>query len=121
MSFADTPGAELLAALTELTVQQRRIDAQRLDLIGEMSRLGIAHAAGYPSLPALLMEILRVTRGTAMRLVARAEQVTEVVTPTGHLTPAPLPLTRGALHDGAVDSEHLDMIAAVMTELPDTA
>ncbi|MFL6144408.1 MAG: DUF222 domain-containing protein [Labedaea sp.] len=121
MRFADTPGPELLAALTELTIQQRRIDAQRLDLIGEMDRLGVAHAAGYPNLPALLMDTLRVSRGTATRLVARAQQVGDVLTPTGHLTPAPLPTLRAALHDGAVDVEHLDVVAAVLAELPDTA
>ena len=121
MSFGDTRGPELLAALTELTIQQRRIEAQKLDLIGEMARLGVAHAAGYPSLPALLMDTLRVTRGAASRMVARAQQVTEVLTPTGHVTPAALPTLRVALHDGAVDADHLDVVAAVMTELPDTA
>ncbi|HEV2781184.1 MAG TPA: DUF222 domain-containing protein [Actinophytocola sp.] len=43
------------------------------------------------------------------------------MTPTGHVTPAPLPTAREALREGLVDGEHLDAIAKTLDQLPDTA
>ena len=105
--------------IRDLARQRRLIDAAILDEIVEMDREDTAKDAGYTRLPVLLAEVLHITRGTASRLVKQAEQITETLTPTGHVSPAPLPALRDAVVAGLVDGEHLDEIVKAMTALPD--
>src|SRR5256885_3725737 len=98
MSFGDTPrGPELVAALMEVTADIRRLQAKALEIVAEMDQEQIGKAAGYASLPVFLRDTLRVSQRTATRTVARAQQITQTWTPTGHTTPAPLPTMREAL------------------------
>ncbi|HEV2783879.1 MAG TPA: DUF222 domain-containing protein [Actinophytocola sp.] len=99
--------------------QRRLLDAEILDLVAEMQRDQVASQAGYPSLPAYLTEATRLSRRETSRMVAQAAQVTETVTPTGHVTPAPLPSMRQALRDGVIDGEHIDAVTQVLTQLPE--
>ena len=92
--------------------------ADLLDAVADMNTNDTAKHAGYPRLSTLLVERLHVMPARARRMVNQAEQITEVVTPTGHVTPAPLPAVREALHAGLIDGEHIDEIAATMKELP---
>jgi hypothetical protein len=105
--------------IRDLARQRRLIDAAMLGEIAEMDREDTAKDAGYTRLPVLLAEILHITRGAASRLVRHAEQITEVLTPTGHVMPAPLPAMRAAVLAGLVDGEHLDHVATAMKTLPD--
>jgi hypothetical protein len=110
----------LLEELEELTRAERIMYARRLTIIAELDRLDAAKQTGYTRLPALLAEVMHIRRGTASRMLTHATQITESLTPTGHLTPAPLPALRNAVHAGLVDSEHLDEITHAMKQLPTT-
>ena len=119
-SFDSTRGPELTAALMNITTQIRAMQAQQLSITSEMDNLNIGTAAGHPSLSSFLSEALRITRRKASRMIAHAEATTPVLTPTGHLTPPPLPATREALVEGALDEEHVDLIIATLKKLPDS-
>jgi hypothetical protein len=119
MSFGTSPGPELTAALSEKLSQIRVLQAQALDIVAEMDRRNIANEAGYSGLAAFLMDTVRVSRKVANRMIKQADQITQTVTPTGHVTPAPLPSMRVAMHDGVVDLEHLDVVLDVVKHLPD--
>src|SRR4051812_27649761 len=100
MSFGTSPGAELTADLNQVMTHIRVLQAQALDIVGEMDRRNVANAAGYPGLAAFLMDTMRVSRKSANRMIHHAKQITQTVTPTGHVTPAPLPAMREAMHAG---------------------
>jgi hypothetical protein len=72
--------------------QIRVLHTKALDLVAEMDREQVAPDAGYASLAGFLVEAIRVAPRQAQRMVAHAELITETVTPTGHTTPAPLPM-----------------------------
>src|SRR6266545_1437528 len=93
--------------------------SNKLDIIAELDRGDTAKHAGYTRLSALIAEILHIRRTRASYLIKQAERIAETVTPTGHVTPAPLPAMRAALHAGLVDGEHLDEVAKAMKALPD--
>src|SRR5882672_68748 len=118
MSFGTSPGAELTADLNQVFTQIRVLQAQALDIVGEMDRRNVANDAGYPGLAAFLMDAIRLSRKAANRMIKQAEQISRTVTPTGHVTPAPLPSMREAMHDGVVDVEHLDVVVEVVKHLP---
>jgi Domain of unknown function (DUF222)/HNH endonuclease len=91
-----------------------------LDTVADMDRSDTAKHAGYTRLSGLLVELLNVAPGKAARMVRQAEQITENVTPTGHVMPAALPTVRAAVQAGLVDGEHIDVIAEKLAELPAT-
>jgi hypothetical protein len=117
--MASSPSIAHIERIRELTRQRRLLDAQLLEEIAEMDRDGTAKDTGYTRLPVLLAEIMHITRGAAKRLVEQAEQVTETLTPTGHVMPPPLPAMRDAMRAGLVDGEHLEQVTKAMKELPD--
>src|SRR5256885_1129761 len=107
--------------LTEKVNQLRMVYAELLDIVSEMDRDNDAAGAGYASLAGLMVDATRLSLRTASRMVKQAAQISETLTPTGHLTPAPLPTAREAMREGVLDGEHLEVIAEVLKELPDTA
>jgi hypothetical protein len=109
------------ALLVEKMTAYRKLYAEILDVVAEMNTERVAEQAGYPSLPAFLNHLLHLNTPDASRLVAHAEQITETVTPTGHVRPAPLPTVRQALHKGELDPRHVDAVADTLTRLPDWA
>src|ERR687894_882220 len=119
-SFRTPSGEELTAALIEKIDQQRRLNADILEILGHMDRECVASEAGYPSLAAYVSHATRMSKRTATRLVAQAAAIRQTVTPTGHVTPAPLPKVRELVREGAVDGEHIDAIAATLTALPES-
>ena len=98
--------------------QMRRLHSSALTVIAELEQSDVARAAGYSSLSALVSDLVRITPRRASRLIAQAGLVAEVLTPTGHVTPAPLPLVRDALRDGVLDPDHVDAIADVVKKIP---
>src|SRR5689334_13396051 len=65
-----------------------------------------------------LVEALRVDPQEAHALLRASTAITETLTPTGHTTPAPLPLVLEAAREGAVGVPHINEIAKVIAELP---
>ena len=112
---------ELPAALVEKMTTYRKLYAEILDTVAEMNTTRVAEQAGYPSLHAFLNHLLHLNTADAARLVAHAEQVSETVTPTGHVRPAPLPTVRQALHKGELDPRHLDAVTDAVARLPEWA
>jgi len=119
--YEASAGPELIATLKDISRQIRLLEAQRLDTVAELERQGIAALAGYPSTRTLLIEVLRVAPRLGSKLVTRSAAVAETLTPTGHLTPAPLPTVRTALHEGLLDGEHIDAVADTLKDVPDAA
>ncbi|HEU5469025.1 MAG TPA: DUF222 domain-containing protein [Actinophytocola sp.] len=111
-------GSELPAALVSRMIQIRKLHAEMLDIIHEMGSRQIEEAAEYPSRAKYLSDLLRITTRRATGLIAQAEQVAETVTPTGYVAPAVLPLVRDALHEGAIDAEHVEVIAETIKAIP---
>ena len=66
-----------------------------------MESRDVVEGCGYPSLAAILADLLRITPRRAHRMIAQADLIAETVTPTGHVTPAHLPLVREALTEGS--------------------
>jgi hypothetical protein len=119
-SFVETPPGlpELAQNLVEIMRQMRKLHSSMLAVIAELDRADVARAAGYPSVSALISDVVRVSPRRASRLVAQAGLVAEVMTPTGHRTPAPLPLVADALGDGVLDPDHVDAIADTVKKIP---
>jgi len=119
-SFVETPPGlpELARNLVEIVTQIRKLHSSALTVISELDQADIARAAGYSSLSALVSDLVRITPRRASRLIAQAGLVAEVVTPTGHTTPAVLPLVRDALVDGVLDPDHVDAIAETVKKIP---
>jgi hypothetical protein len=104
----------LVGAVTTL----REVNALMLSIIAEMKQAGIAHEAGYPRFNMFLSDLTRISPREAAKLIRLAEAVAEDITPTGHVTPARLPVVREALEDGVLDPEHVEAILRVMNKIP---
>ena len=115
------PGGKHLAAVIEITNHLRRGHARLLDEIAELEHAQTAQYAGYSDLPALLAEVLHLTRGDTKRLAAQSELLAETVTPVGYTAPAKLPQVREALHEGVLDPKHVEAIANVVKQIPNWA
>jgi hypothetical protein len=119
-SFVETPPGlpEHAQNLIEITEQIRTLHGSVLTMIAALEHADVARTAGYPSVAALVSDLIRITPQRAARLVAQAGLVTETVTPTGHVTPTRLPLMRAALAEGVLDPDHMDAIAATVKKIP---
>jgi len=110
--------AELTQKLTESTTAVRQAYTSLLLAIVDMLSTDIAHEAGYSRLSMLIADTARITPRHAARLIKHADAIAEVMTPTGHVTPARLPVLRAALLDGVLDIEQVDVILRVMNKIP---
>ncbi len=112
---------ELSARLVEKMSAYRKLYADILDVVAEMSHMSLANQIGYSTLPAFLSHLLHLNAADAGRMVAQAEQVTETPTPTGHVRPAALPTVRLALQKGELDPRHVDAVSDTVARLPEWA
>jgi len=110
-----------VAALAKTMTQIRLLYADALELVADLEHHRVAAEAGYSSLSAFLGDLLRINPKKAAQMIAQAGQVAETVTPTGHVTPAPLPHIREALREGLIDGEHIDAVADTLKKVPDWA
>jgi hypothetical protein len=118
MATTGEPDQELPAALLAKMTTYRKLYADILDVVAEMDRAGVANRVGYPSLPAFLSHLLHLNTTDAGRMVAQAAQVTQTVTPTGYVRPAPCPTVRQVLHKGELDPRHVDAVLGTLDRLP---
>jgi len=119
--MASSADCERIASLQTTMRQMRLLHAELLDQVAVLEQEQVALRIGYSSTPRLLAEVLHLTQSQATKLMLHASLVTETMTPTGHVTPAPLPNVRQALHEGALDPAHLDAITATIKQIPDWA
>ncbi|MFB9239248.1 DUF222 domain-containing protein [Plantactinospora siamensis] len=96
-------GAELVAALDEAMVVQRKAAALVLELVGEIDRSGLPREQGATSTVAWLRHRMRVSASAARTLVADAE--------TLDVAPAPL---RDAVTSGSISPEQARVVGATL-------
>jgi hypothetical protein len=109
---------DLSRQFTDAFATLREINTVILSIISEMQDAGVAQEAGYPRFNLFLADLTRISPREAARLIRLADAVTENITPTGHVTPARLPVVGEALLDGALDLEQVDAILRVMNKIP---
>jgi hypothetical protein len=109
---------ELTQKLVASTAIMREEYTSLLLTITEILEVDIADLTGYSRPSMLIADVLCISPRQAGRLISHAEAIAEVRTPTGHLTPARLPVLREALLDGALDPEHVDAILRVVKKIP---
>jgi uncharacterized protein DUF222/HNH endonuclease len=107
-----------LRRLADLYTEIRTRQAKSLDIIAELDGDDAATQTGYSSLAAALSDLLRITPRRASRLISHARALAATVTPTGHRTPARLPIAADAVHAGVLDLDHLDVIADAVRKIP---
>jgi hypothetical protein len=110
--------AELRTALTDMQTTMRRNYHAMLEMIREADSRGLANASGYPNLPALLADMLRIPRAHATQCVEHASLVIQAGSITGVAVEPPLPRAGQALADGAIGGDHVASIATTMAALP---
>jgi Domain of unknown function (DUF222)/HNH endonuclease len=111
-------GEELLCAARAIETRMRREYADLLDLVAELNVRNVAQEQGYPSLPELLRDVLRITRAEAKRRIGHAQAVLDVGLVSGGTVQAPLPHTGQALRAGELGPEHVDTITKTLLGLP---
>jgi uncharacterized protein DUF222/HNH endonuclease len=113
-------GEELLCAAREVETRMRHDYAVLLDLVAELDTRNVAEEQGYPSLPDLLRDVLRITRTEAKRRIGHAQAILDVALVSGGTVQAPLPQTGRALRAGELGPEHVDTITKSLLRLPDS-
>jgi hypothetical protein len=111
-------GEELLCAARAIETRMRRDYALLLDVVSELDTRKVAQEQGYPSLPALLGDVLRITRTEANRRIGHAQALLDVNLVSGGTVAAPLPQTGQALRTGELGPEHVDTITKSLLGLP---
>jgi len=111
-------GEELLCAAREIETRMRRDYAVLLDLVAELDSRNVAQEQGYPGLPELLRDVLRITRAEAKRRIGHVQALLDVRLVSGGTVQAPLPQTGQALRAGALGPEHVDTIGRSLLGLP---
>jgi hypothetical protein len=111
--------AELRTALTDAHTTMRRNYHAILEMIREADSRGLAGSSGYPNLPALLPDMLRIPRTHATQCVDQARLVIPAASVTGVDVAPPLTRAGQALSAGVIGGDHVASIAATMAALPD--
>jgi len=109
---------ELLHALAVYEERIRRDYAESLKLIAELATRDAAVEVGYPNLPALLRDVLRISPTEARRRLTHASAVTETPLVSGCVAPVSLPATAAALQEGVLGADHIEVIARTLGDLP---
>ncbi|TNC22407.1 DUF222 domain-containing protein, partial [Amycolatopsis alkalitolerans] len=112
-SLSDT---ELLDALREKGIERRRAYVDELRLIAEIDARG-----GDIGVGALLRDMFNLGPLDARRMVAHARALTASMSPSGARLAPPLPVVAGALADGVIGPEHVEVIRKVVEKLPVSA
>jgi hypothetical protein len=111
--------AELRTASTDMQTTMRRNYHAMLEMIREADSRGLAGSSGYPNLPALLADMLRIPRAHATQCVEQARLIIQAGSITGVDVKPPLPRAGQALAAGVIGGDHVASIAATMAALPD--
>ena len=109
---------ELLCLLGESETRMRQEYAASLEIIAELSTRNVLAEVGYPSLVAVLRDVLRISQGEAKRRISHASAVTDVPAVSGGVVPAALPMTAAAVREGVLGADHVDVIVRALSGLP---
>lgn len=108
-----------LSAAERYDVVQRLEDARRRQVAIGSTMLGqLEHVEGWPPVPVVLADVLRVSRAEARRRLRDADQLRPRTALTGEPLPPAMPATAQAWHAGVLDPEHLRVIQRFLRELP---
>jgi hypothetical protein len=110
---------ELVSALTATEVELRQAHSRMLGILSEVDGRGVAATLGYANTPALLVHVLRISRGEARNRVAQAEDLVSRTTLTGSVVEASLPRTAEALARGEIGLQQVDVIRKTLAGLSD--
>lgn len=105
------------ARARDAIVAARRAEHGLLRAVAELDDRGVASASGYRSLRRLVEDLWHVNPARARRLVAQAAVLVPTVSLTGQASPPVLPATAAVHEQGAIDDEHLRVIASTMERL----
>ncbi len=111
-------GEELLRALAHCEKQARRMYAESLELIAELDSRDVAAELGYSGLAELIRDVVRLSTTEARRRISHASAVTEASLVSGGVVAPRLPVVAAALREGAVGSDHVDVITKTVQGLP---
>jgi hypothetical protein len=112
---------ELLDAVVRDVVEIRVLENVMMQKIAELDRRGAAGELGYRNMAHVLRHAVRWDLKTARQWVARAGLLAREITPTGSVLEPELPVTTGAVAEGALSGEHVSAVAEVMKDLPPEA
>jgi hypothetical protein len=112
---------ELLNAVVGDVVEIRVLEHAMMQKIAELEQRGAAAELGYKNVAQVLRHAVRWDVKTARQWVARAQMLACEITPTGSVLAAELPVTAGAVAEGALSGEHISAVAEVMKDLPPEA
>ncbi len=115
-----TAGAEVMAAQRELETLSRVVLAAQAQLDAAVTDSGAQSEHGYSSVRAMLVEVHRLPPREATARDQRREQLAARRSLSGEVLPPRLPETAAALAQGAIGAAHVDVVAGVMRDLPDS-
>jgi hypothetical protein len=110
---------ELVSALLAVEVELCRAYSRMLTILSEVDGRGVAAKLGYANTAALLLHVLRISRGEARNRIAQAEELLSRTTPSGSVVEASLPRTAEALARGDIGVGQVDVIRKTLAGLPD--
>jgi hypothetical protein len=109
---------ELRTALTDMQTTMRRNYHAMLEMVREADSRGLAGSSGYPNLPALLADMLRIPVTEAKQWIEQARLVIPAPGITSIQVQPPLARTGQASAAGLIGADHVAVIASTMAALP---
>src|SRR3954469_15147269 len=110
---------ELLAAVTDLEVEQRRLVFRRHALVAELEARGLARERGMRTTAGLLSRLLRISAGEAKARVQAAADLGPRRGLTGERLEPIYPLVAQAQAEGVLSERHAKLIVDTVEALPD--
>ncbi|MGB6125341.1 MAG: DUF222 domain-containing protein, partial [Gordonia sp. (in: high G+C Gram-positive bacteria)] len=116
--FAASTEGQLLETAEVLERANRRFDGANSALLAEISDRGAYRKAGFLSVHAFLAGGLRLGDGEARRRRIATEGIACLSNLQGETLPPAFPATAEAVADGAIGTDHVVEIDAVMRKIP---
>src|SRR4051794_18050625 len=110
---------ELLAAVTDLEVEARKLVSRRHALVAELEARGLARERGMRTTAGLLSRLLRIGVGEAKARVQAAADLGPRRGLTGEELPPIYPVVAAAQAEGVLSERHAKLIVDTVEALPD--
>ncbi|SDG24363.1 HNH endonuclease [Lentzea fradiae] len=109
---------ELLDELRRKVRALQRLQFQVLEIVGALDQRGAAEALGYKDLIELFKHTVRWDPRVSRRKLRQAKALCPSITPTGSLIAPELPAAAGAMAEGELSEDHVDVLIEAMADLP---